>query len=182
MSKVTWLEMVDTRHRPRQAACPEPGPHHRADGSSSCQPGPAACARAWRARAQAWVWFTWIPCDTDSWQPPEPGHPRYRRCSETPWARGMFSKEFHYTQPFAKVLPPRTLKNNLALEAKWPGTSGRQALGPRPVWGLRRWTGRSTRLLLSRAGWGGGLATQACSRDGKLRESLTVSTSKCQRT
>ena len=49
-------------------------------------------------------------------------------------ARGTFPKEFHYTQHFAKVLHPSTLKNNLAPEAKWRCTSGRWELGPRPVW------------------------------------------------
>lgn len=133
MSKVTWLEMVGMRHRPRQAACPEPGPHHRADGSSSCQPGLAACAVAWRARAHAWVWFTWMPCDRQLAGPSARASTLQKVLRNT-LAGGMFPKEFHYTQHFAKVLPPRTLKNNLAPEPKWPCTSGRRELGPRSVW------------------------------------------------
>lgn len=179
MSKVTWLEIVDTRHRPRQAACPEPGPHHRADGSSSCQPGPAACAGAWRAWAYAWVWFTWMPCDTDSWQAPEPGHPRYRRCSETPWARGMLPKEFHYTQHLPRYCLQGLWKITWLLRPNGCAHQEDRRLGPGQfgAWEGERVTAPDCCChVLDR------VATQAYSRDGKLRESLTVSTGKCQRT
>lgn len=70
-----------------------------------CHPGPGLCVLgAGELWAHAWLWFTWVSCGLGSWQATEAGHPRYSRCSETPWQMEC-CQQFHYTRYIAKECP-----------------------------------------------------------------------------
>lgn len=155
MSKVMLLEMVELRDtNPRrqyawslalitaQMAFP---PWHTGPGLH--RPGFG------ELEAHVWVWFTWVPCGTDSWQAAGAGHPQFRRCSETPRQVGCFQQEFLYTQYSAKVCLKVLWKIIWLLGPNGQACQGRAAAGAQGSLSLRRYAGYCTELWLVYSEW-----------------------------
>lgn len=131
---------------------------------------PAACPRAWEPPKHGFGLHGCLVTQTVG-RPQSPGIHTTEGAQKHPGPGGCFPKKripLHST--FCQGIASKDFENNLALEAKWPCTSGRQGAGPRPVWGLRRGTAvAQTPAVTCWVGVGG--CYPSLLPDAKLRES-----------
>lgn len=76
----------------RQAACLRPGPHHRTRWLLLLPAWPGCMSQGLESPGPSMGLVYMDALVQTVGRPQEPRHPHYRRCSETPWARGCFPK------------------------------------------------------------------------------------------